>query len=343
MDKLRSISFISRIFMAAAVVVFILMASGCDKKKGNLQAEFPEKFEGKTVELITFGDSVVLDSAVVSGGKVLFDLSPYLTDSPVLAQLTIDGRVKGYAVVEPGAATMADSMYVAKGTPLNDRFAALLSTMDSIENLDDMYLYADYAEKFYNENRDNTLSDYFGVEWIKYADPARLDSMLSKADKHFAEMPRAKKAIDASRLRLATSPGNKYVDFSAYDATGKPMKLSEYIVPGKYTLIDFWASWCPYCIKEMPQLKDIYSKYSDKGLEIVGVAVRDKTEDTAHAVEIHEIPWKVMYGAERVPYDIYGFSGIPHHILIGPDGVIISRGESAAQLAARLENLMNQQ
>jgi hypothetical protein len=53
-----------------------------------------------------------------------------------------------------------------------------------------------------------------------------------------------------------------------------------------------------------------------------------------------ELPWKVLYNTQKAPYDIYGFSGIPHHILIGPDGTIISRGENADQIKERLSTLL---
>jgi len=73
------------------------------------------------------------------------------------------------------------------------------------------------------------------------------------------------------------------------------------------------------------------------------VAVRDLPEDTRAMVEKQEIVWPVLYNTERVPYDIYGFSGIPHHILVAPDGTIVSRGESAAQLRDRLAGIRNGQ
>lgn len=323
-----------------ATLLVTTLLPACSEKKANLTASLPDKFEGKTVELVAFDDSTVLDSAKVSNGKVIFDLALYLGDEPRLVQLTVDGRVKGYAVMEPGAIIIPDSMYIGKGTPLNDRFSSLMTRMDSLEELDDMKKYADQAEVFFNENKDNVLSQYFAVEWIRYADPGRLDSMLNHIDKTFAGSKRAQKAISASRLRLATAPGNRYTDFSAPGKDGKPVKFSSLVTPGKYTLVDFWASWCPYCIKELPELKDLYAKYHDRGLEIVGVAVRDKTEDTEASVEKQEIPWKVMYNTQRIPYEIYGFAGIPHHMLIGPDGIIISRDESAAQLRERISSLL---
>lgn len=324
----------------ALTLAAIMGLTSCHERKSSLTASLPDKFEGKSVELVAFSDSTVLNTGVVKGGKVVFDNAAILQDEPVLVQLMIDGRIKGYAVIEEGGAVISDSTHIATGTPLNDRFAALMAQMDSVEETDDMILYADFAERNYNANKDNVLGQYFGVEWIKFADPTRLDSLLAKGKESFVKSPRTQKAIKSSRLRLATSPGRKYTDFSITGSDGRKVSLSDFVKPGKYTLVDFWASWCPYCIKELPELKEIYSVYSGRGLEIVGVAVRDKKADTEMAVGKHSIPWKVMYEAERVPYDIYGFAGIPHHILIGPDGVIISRGESAKQLSARLAGLI---
>lgn len=70
----------------------------------------------------------------------------------------------------------------------------------------------------------------------------------------------------------------------------------------------------------------------------MGVAVRDLPEDTKEMMKKKEIGWGVLYNTQKVPYEIYGFSGIPHHMLIGPDGIIISRGENADAIRKRLES-----
>ena len=57
-------------------------------------------------------------------------------------------------------------------------------------------------------------------------------------------------------------------------------------------------------------------------------------------VKKRDISWDVLYNTQRVPYDIYGFTGIPHHILISPDGTILSRGENAAQIRAHMERII---
>lgn len=334
---------IIRSILPAAIVAIGGIFGSCKKQSSSLEVNFPDKFEGKRVEMVSFTDSVVLQSDTVRDGRVVFDNADILTEEPVLVELMIDGRVKAFAVVEPGKAVIADSISVAQGTPLNDRFFGLLHQLDSVENLDDMGLYLDFAEKKFNENKENVLGNYFGLELIKFGEPLKVDSFLKVAPRKLVESKKAARFIRFAELRRATAPGNRYVDFSAPAPGGKgKVKFSSFIKPGNYTIVDFWASWCPYCIKEIPALKELYAEYKDKGVDIVGVAVRDKVSDTRNSVEKHQIPWQVMYDAQRVPYDIYGFTGIPHLMLIGPDGTIISRGESPEQIRNRLSALTAQ-
>lgn len=230
-------------------------------------------------------------------------------------------------------------MSVASGTPLNDQFAKMMIRLDSVENLDDIGKYTEFVEQLYNENKENVFGNYFGIEWLKYAEPQQVDSLLAIVPESFRNTKRVKYYENFAKLRAATAPGNPYTDFAGEDENGKTVRLKNFIRPGRYTVVDFWASWCPYCIKELPELKELYAKYHDKGLNIVGVAVRDEVKDTDESIQKHQIPWPVIKNAKKVPYDVYGFSGIPHLVLIGPDGKILARGESAAQTAQRLEQI----
>lgn len=328
--------------MACAALMFAGVVS-CDRTS-KIEMNFSDKYEGKKVELMNFADSTILATAVISDGKAEFSASE--NDSvkfPLFTQIVIDGRIRAYYIMEPGKVMLTDSMSVPTGTDLNDRFSNMLSTLDSIENLDDMNVYADYAEKMYNENKENPMGSYFGVEWLKYADPSKVDSFLNLAPSGFRESSKVKYYETFARHRAMTAAGMKYVDFEGETAKGKKVRLSDYIVPGHYTLVDFWASWCPYCIKEIPEMQALYNDYKDKGFDIVGVAVRDKTDDTAAMVKKKEIPWSVVYNTQKVPYDIYGFSGIPHHILLDGDGVIVSRGENISQIRSRMEKIFDKE
>lgn len=309
----------------------LLLASACGSKQSKISVDLPARFDGKQIELISFEDSVVLASAVIDNGHAEFvNVEGDSLSLPLLTQLVVDGRVRGFYVMEPGEARL-DSVKMTVGTPLNDRMAQLMERMEQAD-ANGMDAYVAEAEKIYNENRDNVLGSYFGIEWLKYADPSRVDSLLNSAPASLRNSRRAEHYIKFARLRAATAPGQKYVDFDGEDASGKPVRFSNFVTPGKYTLVDFMASWCPYCIKDMPKLKNINTAFADKGLEIVSVAVRDKPVDTAAAVDKHGITWSVVFNTAKRPYDIYGFSGIPHYMLLDQNGTIVARGETLSKI-----------
>lgn len=330
---------IPSLMVLTTICVAAVSCGNDNSEKATLNVTVPDKFEGKEVSIVTFLDSVTLAADTVRNGSVNITLQTGDSiTTPLMTQLMIDGRIKAFYILEPGNAT-SDSLNVVKGTPLNDRFAEVMTSMDSVENLDDMDLYVKFAEEQYNRNKESVIGQYLWMELLKFSSPEKVDSLLKIASPELAKSPKALNYKNRADLRRATSPGRKYVDFEGEDANGKAQKFSALVGSGKYTLVDFWASWCPYCIKEIPQLKELVKDFGDKNFQIVGVAVRDDAVDTRASVESREIPWKILYNTQRKPYDIYGFVGIPHLMLIGPDGIIISRGETPGQIRARLEKL----
>lgn len=318
-----------------SVILLGAIAASCSRD-ASLQADFLPKFEDKEVTLATYADTLTLATGVIKNGKVAFDYTQLSDlDMPILGQLIIDGRTRGIIVIEPGIAHM-DTTYLVTGTPLNEKLGALLARTDSIEALDDERQYIKFIEDTYNANKDNPIGEFFGTELIRNLEAPQIDSVMDLAPAWMASSRRVNRYVEAAKLRKATAPGSHFVDFSAKQPDGSTASLSQYAGHGKWTLVDFWASWCPYCIKELPQLKELQQKYADK-LQIVGVAVRDEADDTKAAVLRHNITWPVIFNAARKPYDIYGFTGIPHLMLISPDGTIVSRGENPARIAERLE------
>ncbi|MBQ6308231.1 MAG: redoxin domain-containing protein [Prevotella sp.] len=110
-------------------------------------------------------------------------------------------------------------------------------------------------------------------------------------------------------------------DFTLNDINGKPLSLSS--LRGKYVILDFWGSWCGWCIKGFPEMKKYYEKYKGK-FEILGIDCNDTEQKWKDAVKKNELPWLHVYNTRdsKVLAD-YGVNGFPTKIIVGPDGKIV--------------------
>lgn len=283
--------------------------------------------DGDTVATFTITDSI-LD---ISLDDVPQPFMARIVDMPMFNRLDL--------VVEPGEITI-DRDGNPHGTPLNDRLFALRPRFDGCESEAD---YLVEINKAYLENRDNVLGKFFYYYVMIYTEPTleQANAMLDTVPADYRTSSRITKLLKSLQAAKDTEPGNKFADFTVVRGGGAE-RLSDFVGrDGKYTLVDFWASWCGPCRREMPNLKELLAKHGDK-LQIIGVAVWDDPDDTVKAIEELELPWHVMMGDEKLygPTDLYGISGIPHIMLIDPQGKILLRGLQGMELAKAVDEAL---
>ena len=112
-------------------------------------------------------------------------------------------------------------------------------------------------------------------------------------------------------------------DFEAKQLDGSTFRLSDYRGK-KAVLIDFWATWCGPCIKEVPTIKSIAETYRDQGLEVVGVSLDRDEKALRDFVEKEKLSYVQVYGREKSQEitKSYGVWGIPSVFLVDKNGVI---------------------
>lgn len=280
-----------------------------------------------------------IDSVMVEGPELAFTGD---IDGSAIARITIDGRRRAQFILEPGTITIVGNQ--ATGTPLNqaiqdfDKAYTLLgeqykSAADDATRQAIMAQAEALSQNAFKANLDNAFGAMLLAEQVYDMNLAQYDSLLAQAPalKGYPMITKYREGLEKAAL---TGVGGKMVDFAITQPDGTVKKLSDYVGRGKWTLVDFWASWCGPCRREIPNIKDLLAQYGPDGLEVLGVAVWDKPYDSRRAIEQLGITWPVIIDAQTIPTDLYGISGIPTIILFDPEGNIVSRGKQGDDLRA---------
>jgi thiol-disulfide isomerase/thioredoxin len=142
---------------------------------------------------------------------------------------------------------------------------------------------------------------------------------------------------------LAKESGSKLApEIALKNPQGKVIKLSS--LRGKYVLIDFWASWCGPCRRENPNVVKLYQKYKDRGFTIYSVSLDQDAEAWKGAITSDGLEWpnhvSDLLGWNTPMTSLYGFSGIPHTVLLDKEGNIIETGLRGTSLEQKLVELL---
>jgi thiol-disulfide isomerase/thioredoxin len=119
------------------------------------------------------------------------------------------------------------------------------------------------------------------------------------------------------------------------DNNGKALSLSEY--NGKVVLVDFWATWCLPCLKELPVIEKIYADLHDKGFEVLSVNMDADQSQLQQFIKDRSTPWKIYrnpQGDTRPLTQHFGITMFPHVLVVGRDGKVAAmhvRGEALQQ------------
>ncbi len=323
-------------------------------KAGNYRIDgmAPADANGQWVYLYKPSGQGASDSVQIANGR--FTLERAVAEDGLIAHLVIPRSYNLSFIPEEGIIKADLAAIAATGTALNDLHAQKAKAREALETETRGRLKAIRADKNLDdkakeEAQEKIVNEFYGkIKPLAEADLKEhpndaigliaLQNLLGMEDVNVAKAEallqqagdrlRAEESITKMVARLrrveATQAGAQFVDFEGVDDANKAVRLSDYVGKGHYVLVDFWASWCGPCRREIGHLKKVRDAYTDKGLVILGTVVWDEMEDHLKAMKELEITWPQIFNKTEAT-ELYGIAGIPQIILFDPAGKIVAR------------------
>lgn len=170
-----------------------------------------------------------------------------------------------------------------------------------------------------------------------------LETFYNGLDKTDKDSEKGKKLASFLKEYANVQIGSKVTDFTLPDIKRKDKTLYKNL--GKYTIIDFWASWCAPCRQENPNIVELYGKYQKKGLKIIGVSLDTDEQKWISAIEKDNLTWlqlSNLIGWKEPLVQHFKITSIPKLIIVDKNGIIVAKDLRGKELAKKIEELFTQ-
>ena len=256
-------------------------------------------------------------------------------------------------ILEPGTIRIIDkgnNFFEAIGTASNDSYFQIKNAIDSQSvllkdvSLTEIKSYKRKIAAEYIRNNSNSLVSLQLMNEHYYLDNAVDDTsyfiLFDGLDKSLKQTVLGKKLEKEAQISRWTALGVIAPNLTLTDVNNK---LSSIYEKGTYTLIDFWASWCIPCKKEIPAMVSLFNKYKEKNFQIVSFSLDTDVSKLKKAIEKDKLDWKHLidykaWGSEVVK--MFGVKTIPMNFLLDENGTIIAKNLSPEALDAKLAQLI---
>lgn len=302
-----------------------------------------------------FLDDTTLNITADTTGSTYYDYTKY-------DEGTKGAQVKNFTVTGSGN---YDDWMKYQNDPLQKKyepvFEELSKKIESTKDVDLEYKYRDQSDsvrKLLNQEKQAYIKNYItknptsvvGAYMLRdlytwYSDLPYQDMQSMTAD--FAGEAKASKYYKSLQsnlaMRKAVMPGSEAPDFTLMKRDSSTFTLSS--TKGKYTMIDFWASWCHPCREAIPHWKEVYAKYHSKGFDIVSVSDDSRWKDWFKAMDQEKMPWMQVcdeFPIKNMPAKIgslYMTTYIPFYVLLDKEGKILVYSGDEKKIDEKLKEI----
>lgn len=272
-------------------------------------------------------------------------------------QLDVEGISKGKAQIKGSADSQKllayDNFRLESNTrvvkPTYDAMRAASKENDHAAEIEAVQNYAHASEAHrvelldFTEKEIGTSIALFGsmLRWTGDEEVGRLDKLVQAFKAVHPNLKMTKVMEDKVNRFKKVAMGAITPAIVLPDTSGNTYSLME--AKGKYTLIDFWASWCTPCLLQIPDLKEAYAEYNGKGFEILGVSVDSRGQRWKNAIVKYDMTWPQvsdLKGWGSASAADYNVTFIPFNVLIDQEGKIIAKNLHSKALMQKLNELL---
>ena len=359
------------------LLVFVLTAVSVSAQQAIVSGVLPPGFSGKQIKLTlinyeTRNDKVVQETGIRQDGK--FTLAIKLK-GPEIYDLGVDNSSLVQVLAKPGdhitLNITKDSIKVT-GSKETQYLVAYEANRKRVFN---KYLKRTYDSsavavksgnkeriEYWNAEHEKASENYKAelAQWVKQpffinslaaihhsmrwnpeTDTALMNEMVTIFEQKYPNYDLTRQLVNKVNATKRIAIGAVAPGFVSTDTAGKKIDLKRY--RGKYTLVEFWASWCAPCREESPTLVRLYNAYKDKGFAMLSVSIDKNTAQWKNAVRKDGYTWENVcdlngYGGPTAA--LYTVTAIPNSFLLDKDGRIIAKNLRGKELESKLAELM---
>ena len=364
--------------VAAGMLLILLLASvGVSAQQAIVTGALPPDLSGKsvTVTLINYetrDDKVVQQVPISRGGKFTFIIK---LKQPEIYDLGVDNSSLVQVLAKPGARIhlrFSKDTILVTGSKETQYLVAYEANRKKVFN---KYLKRTYDSsaaavksgdaakiEYWNAEHEKASQAYkaelakwveqpffinslaavhHSIRWNSETDIPLMDRMVAIYRRKYPHYDLTRQLVDKVNATKRIAIGAVAPGFISTDTAGKKVDLKSF--RGKYTCVEFWASWCPPCREESPTLVRLYNTFKDKGFTILSVSIDKNTTAWKNAINKDGYTWPNVcdlngYGGPTAA--LYTVTAVPNSFLLDKNGRIIAKNLRGKELESKLEELM---
>lgn len=328
-------------FLAVLTIIAATLCSCSDKNSFSVKIE-NDSHENEMVyirALVAENEFSTIDSALISNGKANITIEKGKYTEPFYLAFDAASRPFVFFTDNRDLTIKMDNENIANtsvDSDMHKKMDAVNAELSTLMSSDNEQVLLDCIVKNIRENSDNGLGAYLFYKFRRFLGYDMLNELIGGFDGNNGVYVENVRAMIAAMARVQI--GQPFTDVVLPDVDGNEAKISDFVGKSELLVIDFWASWCPDCRKDNPEVVLLYNQFKDKGLDILSISFDKKKELWLEAIANDGLVWSNhlsdLRGWDCAAGRMYFINFIPQQVVLDKNGTIVAKPTDINELKA---------